>query len=63
MEIVPYKTYCKGRKLARGREKGLLVQGLVIEVLHNPKTIIIRDRENFPHSIDPNFIEIIDDEN
>jgi hypothetical protein len=39
--------------------RGMMVEGIAIEVDNIWKLIIIRDKENFPHSIDLNTSEKI----
>lgn len=58
-DLVPYKHIYKGVKDVGRREKGRVVEGIVIQFSKNPPSVIIRDKENFVHSVDPLTVELI----
>lgn len=58
-ELVPYKHIYKGIKNVGRREKGMIIEGIVTQTETHPPTVIIRDKENFVHSVDPFKVELI----
>lgn len=58
-DLVPYKHIYRGIKNVGRREKGMVIEGIIVQVETRPPTVIIRDKENFSHSVDPLTLELI----
>lgn len=58
-ELVPYKGTYRGVKNISRREKGMIIEGIITQVQTHPPTVILRDKENFSHSVDPLTLELI----
>jgi hypothetical protein len=60
-DIILYGPIYRGHRMTYNSKKGrgMMVEGIAIEVDNISKLIIIRDKENFPHSIDLNTSEKI----
>lgn len=58
-ELVPYKGIYRGVKNVGRREKGMIIEGVITQIETHPPTVIIRDIENFSHSVDPLTVELI----
>lgn len=58
-ELVPYKGTYRGVKNIGRREKGMIIEGIITQVQTHPPTVILRDKENFAHSVDPLTLELI----
>lgn len=58
-ELVLHKHIYRGVKNVGRREKGMIIEGIIIQIETRPPTVIIRDKENFVHSVDPFKIELI----
>ena len=58
-ELVLYKHIYKGVKNVGRREKGMIIEGIITQIETHPPTVIIRDKENFVHSVDPLTVELI----
>lgn len=62
-KLVPYQTIVEGVKIHRSISKGgQWVRGLVTQIIEEGTEtyVIIRDVQDFPHSIDINSMRIID---
>lgn len=58
-DLVPYKGTYRGVKNTGRREKGMIIEGIITQIETHPPTVIIRDKENFAHSVDPLTLELI----
>ena len=58
-ELVLYKHIYKGVKNVGRREKGMIIEGIITQIETHPATVIIRDKENFVHSVDPLTVELV----
>lgn len=58
-DLVLYKHIYKGVKNVGRREKGMVIEGIITQIETHPPTVIIRDKENFVHSVDPLTVELV----
>ena len=58
-DLVLYKHIYKGVKNVGRREKGMIIEGIIVQIETRPATVIIRDKENFVHSVDPLTVELV----
>lgn len=58
-DLVPYKHTYRGIKNKSKREKGIVIEGIIVQIETRPPTVIIRDKENFVHSVDPLTVKLV----
>lgn len=59
-ELVPYKHIYKGIKNVGRREKGMIIEGIITQIETFPPIVILRDKENFVHSVDPSRVQLVE---